>query len=153
LVPAVVAFWPLLVWLVYLPNAEESWGSEVKQYDKAQGLIAEILTLDPERLEFADAVNTEDQFDYAKAVATVAAVCGIPPGNYSHGSGIIIESGGQKSQTAKVDLNGIDIARSARFLSTMEFRWANLQCTQVKLTKKKAVADMWDVDLNFKYYY
>jgi hypothetical protein len=82
-------------------------------------------------------------------------VCRILPGNYSHSSGIMIESSasGQKSQTAKVDLNGVDIARSARFLSTMEFRWSNLQCTQVKLTKKKAVADMWDVDLNFKYYY
>jgi len=52
-----------------------------------------------------------------------------------------------------VNLKGVDIVKSTRFLSTIELRWANLQCTTIKLTKKKGMPDMWDVDLDFKYYY
>jgi hypothetical protein len=60
---------------------------------------------------------------------------------------------GQKSQSAKVGLKQVDITKFAKFLSTVQLRWANLQCSQVKLTKKKGLPDTWDVDLDFKYYY
>lgn len=153
LVPVVAGFWPLLVWAVYLPKAERSWASGVEQYRKAQSLMAEILTLDRERLALAEAADSKDEFDYARAVAVVAAQCNIPAGNYSQDSGAVIESSGQKSQSAKIMLKDIDIARFARFLSTIQLRWANLQCTQVKLTKKKGVPDIWGADLDFKYYY
>lgn len=153
LVPAIVGLWPLLVWAVYLPRAEKKWTSGVEQHKKAQSLIAEILTLDRDRLAFADAANSKDEFDYARAVAMVAAQCNIAAGNYSQDSGPTIESSGQKSQSAKVILKDVDIAKFARFLSTIQLRWANLQCTQVKLTKKKGMPDAWTVDLDFKYYY
>jgi len=153
LVPAMVALWPLLVWAVWLPNAGRSWTSGVEQYNKAQGLIAEILTLDRGRLALAEAADSKDEFDYARAVAMVAGQCNIPAGNYSQDSGAVIESSGQKSQSAKVVLKDVDIARFARFLSTIQLRWANLQCTQVKLTKKKGLPDIWVADLDFKYYY
>jgi len=153
LVPAIVALWPLLVWAVWLPNAEKSWASGVEQYKKAQSLIAEILILDRGRLALVEAADSKDEFDYARAVAMVATQCNIPAGNYSQDSGAFIESSGQKSQSAKVVLKDVDIARFARFLSTIQLRWANLQCTQVKLTKKKGVPDVWLVDLDFKYYY
>lgn len=155
LVPAAVGLWPLLVWGVYLPRAQNSIKSEQQQYVKAEKLIKEILDLDGDRLQSADSGNSKDEFDYARAVATAAAACQIPPSNYSHSSGIIIPptSAGQKSQNAVVNLTDIDIARFARFLSTIELRWANLQCTSVELTKKKGMPDMWDVDLDFKYYY
>jgi len=153
LVPAMAGLWPLLVWAFYLPNAEKNWNSGVEQYKKAQNLIAEILTLDHERLALAEAPDSKDEFDYARSVAIVAAQCNIPAGNYSQDSGAVIESSGQKSQSAKVVLKDVDIARFARFLSTIQLRWANLQCTQVKLTKKKGVPDIWVADLDFKYYY
>lgn len=153
LVPVVVGLWPLLVWAVYLPRAEKKWTSGVEQHKKAQSLIAEILTLDRDRLAFADAANSKDEFDYARAVAMVATQCNIPAGNYSQDSGAVIESSGQKSQSAKVVLKDVDIAKFARFLSTIQLRWANLQCAQVKLTKKKGLPDVWGVDLDFKYYY
>lgn len=153
LVPAIVALWPLLAWAFWLPNAEKSWASGIEQYKKAEGLIAEILILDRGRLALAEAANSNDEFDYAKAVATVAGLCNIPAGNYSQDSGAVIESSGQKSQSAKVVLKDVDITKSARFLSTIQLRWANLQCTQLKLTKKKGVPDMWVADLDFKYYY
>jgi hypothetical protein len=115
--------------------------------------MKEILTLDPDRLKFADSNNTAAEFDYASAIEKTAGLCKIPPTNYKLSSGIIITSDGQKSQSAKVGLKQVDITKFAKFLSTLQLRWANLQCAQVKLTKKKGLPDTWDIDLDFKYYY
>lgn len=153
LVPIVVALWPLLVWAVYLPRAESGWDDEKGQYDKAQKIIAEILAIDPDRLEFADTEDAGAEFDYASVVERVAGLCRISSADYKLSSGIIVTTKGQKSQSAKVNLKQVDIRKLAEFLSTIQLRWANLQCSQVKLTKKKGFTDKWDVDLDFKYYY
>ncbi|MBN1393365.1 MAG: hypothetical protein JW947_11270 [Sedimentisphaerales bacterium] len=153
LAPVLVALWPLLAWGVYLPAAKRAWQAESKQYEKAQDVINEILAIDPDRLTFADTKNTATEFDYASAIDNTAAACGIPTTDYKINSGIIITSSGQKSQSAKVSLKGVDITKFSKFLSTLQLRWANLQCSQVKLTKKKGLPDSWDIDLDFKYYY
>lgn len=153
LAPVVAALWPLLVWGVYLPAAKNKWQQEKAQYNKAQDIITEILALDPGRLDFADSQEAAADFDYANAVEKVAASCGIPPTSYKLSSGIILTSGGQKSQSADVGLKKVDITKFAKFLSTIQLRWANLQCTGVKLTKNKGLPDSWDIDLDFKYYY
>jgi len=152
-VPLIVALWPLFVWGVYLPRAQHNWQREKAQYEKAQTLITEILTIDPGRLGFSDADNAEMEFDYARAIERVATLCRIPPASYRLSSGMIMTSSGQKSQSAKVVLKEIDITRFAKFLSTIQLRWENLQCTKVKLTKNKGLPDSWDMDLDFKYYY
>jgi hypothetical protein len=151
--PVVAALWPLLVWGVYLPSARHNWHVESSQYNKAQDVIKEILALDSERLTFTDSQNDTAEFDYASAIDKTSRLCGIPPTDYKLNSGIVITTAGQKSQSAKVTLKQVDIAKFAKFLSTLQLRWANLQCTQVKLTKKKGLPDSWDVDLEFKYYY
>lgn len=153
LVPVIVALWPLLIWGVYLPSARHNWQVETSRYNEGQSIMKEILTLDPDRLKFADSNNTAAEFDYASAVERIASSCGIPPTSYRLSSGIIITSEGQKSQSAKVGLKQVDITKFAKFLSTLQLRWANLQCAQVKLTKKKGLPDTWDIDLDFKYYY
>ena len=153
LVPVIVALWPLLIWGVYLPAARHNWEVEKSQYNEGQSIIKEILALDPDRLKFADSQSASAEFDYAGAIDKTAGACGIPSSSYKLNSGIIITSAGQKSQSAKVSLKGVDITKFARFLATVQLRWANLQCTQVKLTKRKGLPDTWDVDLDFKYYY
>lgn len=153
LVPIIVALWSLLVWGVYLPEAERKWQAEKTQYNKAQNTMTEILTLDPDRMEFADSKTAAAEFDYASALAKIAGLCKIPSTNYKLSSGIITTTGGQKSQRAKVGLKQVDIVKFAKFLSTIQLRWANLQCAKVKLIKKKGLPDTWDVDLEFKYYY
>jgi hypothetical protein len=153
LAPVAVSLWSLFIWGIYLPNAERSWEAEKAQYNKAQSIITEILSLDPERLAFAGMEADTAEFDYANAVEKTASLCGIPSTDYKLSSGIIIESAGQKSQSAQVSLKKLDIVKSAKFLSTIQLRWANLQCSRVKLTKKKGLPDAWDVDLEFKYYY
>ncbi|MDD5064759.1 MAG: hypothetical protein PHQ35_08400 [Phycisphaerae bacterium] len=153
LAPALAALWPLLIWGVSLPAAEHKWEVEKSQYDKGQNIMTEILALDPDRVKFADANNPAAEFDYANAMDKTAALCGIPPSGYRLSSGVMLTTAGQKSQSAKVTLKGIDITKFAKFLSTVQIRWANLQCSQVKLTKKKGLPDTWDIDLDFKYYY
>jgi hypothetical protein len=153
LAPVIVALWPLLIWGVYLPTVEHNWQVERTRYNEAQSIMAEILALDPDRLEFADSETATAEFDYASAVEKAADLCKIPSTNYKLSSGIIITSSGQKSQRAKVDLKQVDITKFAKFLSTIQLRWANLQCSRVKLTKKKGLPNTWDVDLDFTYYY
>lgn len=153
LVPVAVALWPLLVRAVYLPAAQRSWKQEKDEYTKSQEIMTEILTLDADRLVFADSNSAPAEFSYANAIDKVATLCRIPAVNYKLSSGIVITSAGQKSQGAKVGLKDVDITTFAKFLSTIQLRWAKLQCTQVKLTKKKGLPDRWDVDMEFKYYY
>lgn len=153
LAPIVVVLWSLVVWGFYLPEAEHKWQAEKSQYNKAQAIMVDILALDPDRIEFADSKTTAAEFDYANAVERVASLCKIPSSNYKLSSRPIVDSGGQKSQSAHVALRNVDITKFARFLSTIQLRWAGLQCVKVKLTKKKGLPDAWDINLEFKYYY
>jgi hypothetical protein len=153
-IPVIAAFWPLLVWAAYLPASERSLMNEINEYKKAEQIMLEILRLDPARLELADSNTPSEEFDYARAVQRVASLYEISPANYRLNSGIIIKSGGQKSQSAVVSLKDIGIDKLANFLSTIKLHWANLQCNRIKLTKKKSPPpNAWDVDLEFKYYY
>ncbi len=152
-IPVVVAIWPLLVWGVYLPNAQKSWQKEKVRYEKGQNVIEKILTIDPDRLEQAGLKDKKGQFDYTSAVDSVANTYSISANDYRISSRPVVTSGGQKSQSAKILIKEIDIVKFANFLSTMQLRWANLQCTQIKLTKKKGLSDSWKVDLDFKYYF
>lgn len=150
LVPVAVALWPLLVWAVYLPSAEDNWQNEKAQYLRAQKIIEEILTLDRDRLDFAGSKDATGEFDYAVAVDKVASLFNI---NYTSNSKPIKVSGGQKTKNANVILKDVDIAGFANFLATIQFRWTNLQCERLTLRKKKGLRDKWDVNLEFKYYY
>lgn len=153
LIPAVVALWPLLIWGASLPAANDRLDKELNDYKKAKAIMEEILELDPDRLQLADSKANIDEFDYARAVQQVANLCSITSANYRLNSGILITSGGQKSQSANIALKQVDIEKVAKFLSTIQLRWANLQCNRIKLTKKKGLPDAWDADLEFKYYY
>ncbi len=153
-IPVIAALWPLLVWAVYLPSSERRLNDEINQYKKAKQIMLEILRFDPARLELADSNTHSEEFDYALAVQRVASLYEISPANYNLSSGIIIKSGGQRSQSAHVSLKDIGIDKFANFLSTIQLHWANLQCNRIKLTKKKSPPlNIWDADLEFKYYY
>jgi hypothetical protein len=151
-VPVIAGLWPLLVWAIYLPAAQKDVEEQIAQYKKAEPIMMEILTLEPDRLEFADANDTAADFTYGEAIDRVASLCRIPPSKYNLSSAMIITTNDKKSQSASVDLKQVDIRKFARFLSMMQLRWANLQCEQLKLTKKQNLPDndMWDVDIKFK---
>jgi hypothetical protein len=152
-VPVIAAGWVLLIWTVRLPQAQRRWDMSRAEYTKAQEIITEILNIDPDRLDFAGSKETNSEFDYAVVVEKIASLCKIPSTSYKLSSGPMITSGGQRNQRAKMVLQEVDITRFAEFLTTIQFRWASLQCTQLKLTHKKGLKNKWDVDLDFTYYY
>ena len=154
-IPMLVGLWPLLVSAIYLPAAQKDKDMQIADYKKAEQLMIEILTLDPERLEFAEPNEAATEFSYTGVAHKVANLCGIPASSCKVHSGIIVETKKQKSQTANVDLKQVDMVKFAKFLSMIQFRWANLQCESVKLTRKDNMPskDVWDADLKFKYYY
>jgi hypothetical protein len=154
-VPVIVGLWPLLVWAIYLPKAQQDIKGELEQCLKAKPIMDEIINLEPERLEFADANDTAAEFTYGEAVDRIASLCRIPPSKYNLSSAMVMTTKGQKSQSASIDLKEIDIRKFARFFSMMQLRWPNLQCERLKLSKKQNHPDndMWDVDIELKYYY
>ena len=154
-IPVLVGLWPLLIWAVYLPAVQEEIEEQITEYGKAEQVMIGILTLDPERLEFAEPNEAATEFSYTGVSRKVASLCGIPTSSCKIHSGIIVETRDRRSQTANVDLNQVDIKKFAEFLSMIQLRWANLQCESVKLTRKDNMPskDVWDADLKFKYYY
>lgn len=153
-VPILVGLWPLLVWAIYLPDAQKNVVEYISQYQRAEPIMMDILTLDPDRLEFADANENAPEFTWS-SVDQVANRCKIPEKKCELRSGMKITSGGQEHQSATVNLRQVGITEFAEFLSTIQLRWVNLQCERVKLTKKQNLPgnDLWDVDITFKYYY
>jgi hypothetical protein len=153
LVPCVAALWPLLIRTVYFPAVQNNLSEEMKQYEEAKEKISAILARDPARLELADPNKTADKFDYATAVDSAARKCSISATNYTVSSKPVRTSSGKKSQNATVVLKQVNIARFADFLSKIQLSWASLECEKVTLTEKKGLADVWKVDLDFKYYF
>ena len=153
LVPAMLALWPLIAGGVYLPAAERGLKDEMKDYQKARSRVTEILKLDPGRLDVAGRKGDAGEFMYSDAIDRVADLCGIPPTNYRPSTKPIFVRDGRKSQDCHVVLTSVDIATFAKFLSTMQLRWAGLQCINTVLTKEKGLPDRWKVALDFKYYY
>ena len=153
LVPSVAILWPAIIWGVYLPSARNNFSEDKEQYEQAQQVIKELLSIDPERLNFSQEKDESSEFDYATAVQKAARFCSIGAGNYRLSSGMIVTSKGQKSQSANVSLKEDDITKAARFLSVIQLRWSGLQCTKISLKRKKGLPDSWDIDLTFKYFY
>ncbi|MHC4271944.1 MAG: hypothetical protein ACYST2_06495, partial [Planctomycetota bacterium] len=58
----------------------------------------------------------------------------------------------QTTQNARISLKEVDIVKFTQFLSTLQLQ-PGIQCTNIKLTKKKNTLDNWDIDLEFKYYF
>ncbi len=153
LVPALVAAWPLLVWGMYLPRAQQDWTEDQRLYDEATANIIEILEKDPERLKIAETTKSLGKFTYAEAVDRVANLCRIPSSNYTLNSGSIVTSGKKESQQARVSLVDVSIVQAAKFLSQIQSMWVNLSCERVRLTKKAGMPDQWDMDMTFQYDY
>jgi hypothetical protein len=152
--PVLVGLWPLLVWAVFLPNAQKNLDKTKAENDKAVPIMWDILTLDPSLSEVADPNENTAEFNYDNVVFQVASLCNIPPSNCNlNARSIQAASGQQKTQAANVSLKQTGIVTFARFLSTIQARWPNLQCTSITLTQKPGLPDIWDIDIEFKYYY
>jgi len=153
LIPVLAALWPIWLSTISIPATGDYWTYNKKQYIDSQKLFNQILGLDPDRLELAENGKKTQQFSYAQAVEHAAKSCGISPANYTLSSGVPMKVGGQDVQSADVTLKKLDIGRFAKFLDTIQLRWPNLQCSQLKLTKIKGEKNSWKCNLKFKYYW
>lgn len=155
-IPVLIAIWPLMLWAVYIPEVKEEWRDLATDYTKSVAVMKDILELDPERVDLAQAQKNSKEFDYAVVISNVTRACGIAPSQYDISSGLTMSSRSsnkQKFQDASVSINDVSISRIAQFYSAMQLRWSNLQCVSLKLSRKKGMNDSWDADFDFKYYY
>lgn len=153
LIPAIVSLWAILTWGVSAPTAAKKWTRAQNDYKQAQEIVAKILILDPERLDYEKQKGKSAKFDYATTVEKYAQQFNIPPSNYSLQSGRDMKRGGQKTKGAALQIKPIDVGKFSQFLSAMMYRWPDLQCDQLKLTKQKDGKDSWKVDIKLTYYY
>lgn len=153
LIPVLIGLWPLLVWAVYLPAAKQNVEADCQYMQKAVADINEILVIDPSRTDPDNPNRVTGEFAYGKAVDRVANLCAISAKDNTVTAGLPITVGGKKRQDATVKLQDVSIVQVAKFLSTIQSTWVNLQCDQIKLTKRKGMPDKWDVDCRFIYYY
>lgn len=153
LIPVLVGLWPLLVWGVYLPGSEHQREVEQALYVEGQTNIIDILRIDPDRVNAAGSRQVALEFSYGSAIDRVANLCKIPSSNWNHSTSKTITYEGKKRQDAMVYLKDVSIVQAAKFLSLIQSTWVNLNCQKVKIEKKKSMADKWDVDFTFSYYY
>ena len=153
LIPVLVGMWPLLVWAVYLPNAEEQREIEGTLCVEGQTRVIDILRIDPDRPNAKDANTVSVEFSYGSAIDRAANLCKIPSSNCSFQASTMGIISGKKRQEATVKLTNVGIVDAAKFLSTLQSRWVGLSCEKAKLVKKKGMPDQWDVTLDFLYYY
>jgi len=104
-------------------------------------------------VKLAEDTKSLGKFAYAEAVDRVANLCGIRSSQYTLSSGQVVTTGKKESQQARVGLVGVSIVQGARFLSTIQSMWVNLNCERLKLTRKPGVPDQWDLDMTFRYDY
>jgi hypothetical protein len=153
LAPILAALWPLVIALVYLPNTRSITAAEAEQHQEANLYMEQILDFDPGRLD-ADSNKAEaKEFDYATAVGQIASSIGISSTSYTIDSQQPRVIGDIKTRTATVILQRVDITKFATFLSSIQRRWANLECESIDIDRQKGLVDAWKVTLKFKYYY
>ena len=146
LIPVLAALWPLSLWLKFVPDMDRDRDQKKTYIQDANGLIAQILNLDPERMSYAKKKGEAVDFEYEVAIHKVAQSCGV---RYEVFPGSRVKD----KQTARVKIEDVDIVQCAKFLSTLQMHWANLQCTLVRLDNKKNTRDRWDVSMEFIYYF
>jgi hypothetical protein len=153
LVPVLAALWPLSAGLVYLPKTKTIAADELLQHQEAQMVMEAILDIDPGRLDVNSDKAEAKEFDYATAVGQIADSIGISSASYTIDSQQPRISNERKTKTATVILQKVDIEKFADFLSSIQRRWANLECESVDIDRQKGLTDAWKVTLKFKYYY
>jgi len=153
LTPALVALWPLIIALVYMPNTRSIAAAEAQQHEEAKVYMEQILELDPGRLDANSSKAEAKEFDYATAVGQIASSTGISSATYTIDSQQPRVIGDIKTRTATIILQRVDITKFANFLSSIQRRWANLECESIDIDRQKGFVDAWKVTLKFKYYY
>jgi len=152
--PIVAAVWALLAAVVYYPGAVKAYEQDMKpEYEKSQELIDQILTIQPQRLQYAIESSSDRPFDFGEVVTTLTGVFEIPTSRYTLNVRGEVNKGNKNARSATMEIKEIDVERLARFLATMLTAWPDLECEKLSLEKAKTGKDNWNVDMTLTYYY
>lgn len=145
-VPLLVAVWPLTVAFKYLPEMDQSLEDQKNYYVESETLIEEILTMDPDRLDYVDVNEGGTAFSYPMVIDKLASSLGMRDA-YT----LIEQARTKEGQKANIKLEDISIQQCTKFLATLQMRWDKLKCSQFTLTKKREIKDQWTVTMSLAY--
>jgi len=151
LIPVAAAVWAALASTVFLKSAQEKWDKIDNDFEKSQPLIAEIITLVPERIKMQQEKKKMGRFDYNTVIQSFADTHKIPESGYSLRSSAPVKRGGKPTQAASLTIDNIKIEPFSKFLSEMLYIWPNLECEKLTLTKQDTGPDAWKVQTQYKY--
>lgn len=153
-VPAVLAIWVVLAMFVFYPSSIRNWEKQKQEYQQAQQLLKEILTIEPQRLTYkAKKDGAAEGFDFTYVVNEFATTFSIPSSDFVLSTRGQTRRAGKLARSAVLSIKSIDIEKMAKFLSTMLVRWPDLQCEMLAIEKLPNAKNLWKVDMTLTYYY
>ena len=153
IIPVIVALWPALVVGIYLPGAQNKLKTDLSDYNEADNVMLDILSLVPERTQPKDPNQENVEFSYYRVVPEIAQICNIPETKYKTNASARLDTKASNTQPATVTLTDVDITSFAKFLSLIQSHWPKLVCNSVKFTKANDAKDEWKITISFKYYF
>jgi hypothetical protein len=151
IIPILVLIWILTVAFLTLPTAESRFGRAAQDRDKIQGYVTTILSIDRDRLKYKELVNKTGKFDYAVVIDNFVQLHGIKTSDYTPQIQGPNKRGKQLTQIANITIKSIGIEKFAKFLSSLQRSWPNLQCDTLTLKKEKTALDSWEAKMKFTY--
>jgi len=154
LVPALVAMWAVTAGLVLYPKSVKAWEQSEAEYTKAQTLMDQLVTLQPERLAYKVDENAKSEdFDFTKTINEFAQALSIPPSNYNLTVRSEANRAGRKTRSATISIKTIDIEKLSQFLSALLLRWPDLKCDTLSFSKIKNAKNNWQAEISLTYFY
>jgi hypothetical protein len=152
-VPIAAGLWMLYGWAIAYPASVQKWQDSKAQYDEAQNMIKQILTLEPQRLTFKQEKTGNTEFDYTNVVDQFTKDFNIAEDNYTLNVRGVTKREGKSIKGADLSIKMIDIESLCKFLSAILARWPELDCETFRLDKLDAGKNVWKVTLHFSYTY
>lgn len=154
LVPVLAAMWAVTAGLVMYPKSVKAWKESEAEYAKAQSLMDQLVTLQPERLAYKVDENAKSQdFDFTKTINEFAQALSISPSNYNLTVRSEANRAGRKTRSATISIKTIDIEKLSQFLSALLLRWPDLKCDTLSFSKIKDAKNNWQADISLTYFY
>jgi len=152
-VPITAGLWLLYSWAIAYPASMQKWQNSRTEYDEAQNMIKQILTLEPQRLTFNQEKTESIEFDYTNVIDQFTREFNINPDNYTLNVRGMSKREGKSIKGADLSIKIIDIENLCKFLSAVLARWPELDCDTFRLDKIDAGKNAWKVTLHFSYTY
>jgi hypothetical protein len=152
-VPVAAGLWMLYGWAIAYPASVQKWQDSKAQFDEAQNMLKQILTLEPQRLSSTQGKAESTEFDYTNVIDQFTKEFNIAPDNYALNVRGVTKREGKSVKGADLTIKTIDIENLCKFLSAVLARWPELDCDTFRLDKLDAGKNAWKVSMHFSYTY